>query len=154
MTAIDLRELSLRESEQVEWKENVANVDGVVATLSAFANDLPNLGGGYVVCGASETKDEHGFPKLARAGLTATRLKEVVGMVLTRCRERVSPAITPLVYELPADTDDRRVLVFVQPATSHAHMFRRGYEIALQHVRRGCFSLDGRIGLLSELLSR
>lgn len=32
-------ELAHRESEQVKWKENVADVDDVVATLSAFAND-------------------------------------------------------------------------------------------------------------------
>ncbi len=154
MVAIDLRELAARESEQVEWKENVASPDGVVATLSAFANDLPNLGGGYVVCGASETKDEHGFPKLLRVGLTATRLKEVVGMVLTRCRDRVSPAITPLVHELPADTDDRRVLVFVQPATPHAHMFRHADGNTLHHVRRGSSTEEARNGVLRELLTR
>ena len=38
--AIDLKLLSQRESEQVEWKENVADPDDVVATLCAFANDL------------------------------------------------------------------------------------------------------------------
>ena len=42
---IDLSELSRRESEQTEWKETVADVDDVVATLAAFANDLQNLGG-------------------------------------------------------------------------------------------------------------
>ena len=40
---IDLVELSRRESEQTEWKENVADPDAVVATLAAFANDLQNL---------------------------------------------------------------------------------------------------------------
>ena len=74
---VDLDELAHRESEQVKWKENVADVDDVVATLSAFANDLMNLGGGYVVCGAREARDEHGFPKLVRTGLTAARLKEI-----------------------------------------------------------------------------
>ena len=34
--------------------------------FSAFANDLQNLGGGYVVCGAKEEKDENGFPTQAR----------------------------------------------------------------------------------------
>lgn len=50
--AVDLQELWRRVIEQTEWKENVANIDDVVETLSAFANDLANLGGGYVVCGA------------------------------------------------------------------------------------------------------
>ena len=37
---IELGELARRESEQIEWKENVADIDDVVATLSGFANDL------------------------------------------------------------------------------------------------------------------
>src|SRR5262249_1400039 len=120
---IDLNELARRENEQTEWKENVADIDDVVATLSAFANDLQNLGGGYVVCGVAETKDEYGFPSLVRVGLTASRLQEVEGTVMTRCRERVSPPITPLVEQLPTEDLQRRILVFVQPATGTAHTF-------------------------------
>ena len=89
MTLIDLDELARRESEQTEWKENVADSDDVVATLATFANDLQNLGGGYVVCGAREEKDAQGFPRLARIGLTAGRLKEVENQVLAACRDRV-----------------------------------------------------------------
>lgn len=74
---IDLDQLARRESEQTEWKDSVADVNDVVATLCAFANDLQNLGGGYVVCGAAEGVDEHGFPELVRKGLTARRLKEI-----------------------------------------------------------------------------
>lgn len=69
---VDLELLARRESEQTEWKENVADVNDVVRTLCAFANDISNLGGGYVVCGAAEHKDNHGFPMLVRTGLTST----------------------------------------------------------------------------------
>ena len=61
MEQVDLQTLSVRESDQIEWKENVADTDDVVATLAAFANDWSNLGGGYVVCCAREEKDEHAF---------------------------------------------------------------------------------------------
>jgi ATP-dependent DNA helicase RecG len=44
-TRIDLRELTARESEQVEWKENVGDVEDAAATIVAFADDLSNLGG-------------------------------------------------------------------------------------------------------------
>src|SRR5262249_2082897 len=129
MTArIDLTELAQRENEQTEWKENVADIDDVVATLSAFANDFQNLGGGYVVCGAKEEQDAEGFPRLVRIGLTAGRLREVENTVLARCRDRVSPPLVPLVEELPTDDASRRVLVFLQPATGTAHTFRRGQE--------------------------
>ncbi len=47
---IDLGQLASRESEQVEWKRNVADIDNVLRTITAFANDLQSLGGGYVVC--------------------------------------------------------------------------------------------------------
>ena len=108
MTArIDLDQLARRESEQTEWKENVADANDVVATL---ANDLQNLGGGYVVCGAKEEPDPHGFPRLVRAVLTASRLKEVENTVLNRCRDRVSPPLAPLVDELPSDHPDHRIL--------------------------------------------
>lgn len=154
MARIDLDELAHRESEQTEWKENVADVDDVVATISAFANDLQNLGGGYVVCGAKETKDEHGFPRLVRAGLTADRLKELENVVLTRCRERVSPPIAPLVEELESDDSERRILVFLQPATGSAHTFRRGKEGAKHFVRVGRSTIEARNGLLKDLLVR
>jgi predicted HTH transcriptional regulator len=152
--AIDLQQLSLRESEQTEWKENVADVDDVVETLSAFANDLANLGGGYVVCGAREARDEHGFPKMLLPGLTAARIREVEGKVLTRCRERVSPPLAPRVEELPADTEDRRILVFIQPATGQAHTFRRGEGGARHFVRVSRSTIEARNGLLRDLLVR
>jgi ATP-dependent DNA helicase RecG len=155
MTArIDLAELSRRESEQTEWKENVADIDDVVETLSAFANDLQNLGGGYVVCGAKEEKDAHGFPRLIRTGLAANRFKEVENTVLARCRDRVSPPLTPLVEELSSDDDSRRVLVFLQPATGSAHTFRRGREGARHYVRVSRTTIEARNGVLRELLVR
>ena len=155
MTAsIDLALLASRENEQTEWKENVADIDDVVATLSAFANDLPNLGGGYVVCGAKEQPDEHGFPSLARTGLTAARLKEVENTVRARCRSRVSPPIAPLTEELPSDGEGRRILVFVQPATRGAHTFRRGSDGAKHFVRVGRSTIEARNGLLRDLLVR
>jgi len=151
---IDLNQIALRESEQTEWKANVADLNDVVATLCAFANDLQNLGGGYVVCGAGETKDEYGFPKLMRTGLTARRLREVENAVLARCRDRVSPPLAPLLQELEADDKGRRILVFVQPATGSAHTFRRDKEGGKHFVRVGRSTIEARNGLLRNLLVR
>ena len=151
---VDLEELASRESEQTEWKENIADVDDVVATLAAFANDLQNLGGGYVVCGVKEEKDAEGFPTLLRAGLTADRLKEVENVVLARCRDRVSPPITPLVEELPTQDEARRILVFIQPATGSAHTLRRGHDGAKHFVRVSRSTIEARNGTLRDLLVR
>lgn len=151
---IDLDQLARRESEQTEWKDNVADVNDVVATLCAFANDLQNLGGGYVVCGAAEGVDEHGFPELVRKGLTARRLKEIENATLACCRDRVSPPLAPLVKELDADDRERRILVFLQPATGAAHTFRRHKEGAKHFVRVGRSTIEARNGLLRDLLVR
>ena len=151
---IDLKELARRESERTEWKENVSDIDDVVATLSAFANDHQNIGGGYVVCGVREEEDAHGFPMLVRTGLSADRLKEVEGTVLTRCRERVSPPITPMVEELASDVPERRILVLTQVATRAMHSFRRGKEGTKHFVRVGRSTIVARNGIFLELLAR
>jgi ATP-dependent DNA helicase RecG len=153
-TCVGLVELAKRESEQIEWKELVADIDDVVATLSAFANDLNNLGGGYVVCGAKEAKDEHGFPQLICTGLSANRLKEIEGTVLTRCRERVSPPLTPMVEEIETDDPQRRVLVFVQPATGTSHSFRKNDTGSKHYVRVSRSTIEARNGVLKDLLVR
>ncbi len=146
---IDLDELARRENEQTEWKENVADVDDVVETLSAFANDLQNLGGGYVVCGAKEAKDENGFPRLVRVGLTANRLKEVENTVLARCRARVSPRLAPLIEEIESDDPQRRILVFVQPQPRALTLFAAAtmapnttYESAVQRSKHATASCE------------
>jgi ATP-dependent DNA helicase RecG len=154
MSEIDLRELARRESEQTEWKENVADVDDVVRTLSAFANDLANLGGGYVVCGACEAQDEHGFQTLVRTGLEAARFKEIEGRVLTACRQHVSPAIAPRVAEYPSDQEGRRILVFIQPATPDAHSFRSQKDGTKHFVRIGRATVEARNGVFRNLLVR
>jgi ATP-dependent DNA helicase RecG len=144
---IDLKQLAVRESEQIEWKENVADIDNVVGTLSAFANDLANLGGGYVICGAREDKDAHGFPVLIRTGLASTNFKEVENKVLARCRDRVSPPINPLIEELPSDVPERRILIFIQPATGQAHTFRPDKEGAKHYVRVSRSTIEARNGV-------
>jgi predicted HTH transcriptional regulator len=151
---IDLKELSQRESEKVEWKEtgdDINIVTGIVKTISAFANDIANFGGGYVVCGAKEIKDEYGFPKLVFSGLSANKLKEIEGKVLQHCRDYVSPSIAPLVQELDSPGDEsKRILVFIIIADSVAHTYRDG-ETAKYYVRIGRETREARNGILRQL---
>jgi predicted HTH transcriptional regulator len=153
--SIDLKELATRESEKVEWKENgndIKIVGSIVKTISAFANDISNFGGGYVVCGAKETKDEYGFPKVDYTGLGADKLKEIEGKVLQHCRDYVSPAVVPIVQELEnPGNKDSRILVFIVVATSEAHSYRDG-ENHVFYVRVSRETREARNGLLSQLL--
>lgn len=152
---INLHELAQRESEQIEWKENVADVDSLIRTAVAFANDFSNLGGGYIVCGAQEGQDEHGFQKLLAVGMTSSRCKEIEGKILADCRSKVNPPIVPTVVELPSGTEDRRVLVFVVPASPHAHSYRAsGKDADTYFIRIGRETREATNGILRELLVR
>lgn len=154
MVEVDLTELATRESEQVEWKQGPADIDEVVERVVAFANDLANLGGGYVVCGASELRDEHGFQRVELTGLTALRFREVEEQVLARCRDFVDPPLTPIIAEVPTVDPARRVLVFITPRSSRAHLFRRKTDTGKYYVRVGRNTVQARNGLLRELLVR
>lgn len=153
---IELNELAKRESERVEWKENVADIEDVIKTIVAFANDYSNLGGGYVVCGAKEGKDVHGFQKVTYQGLTANRLREIREKTLSDCRSKVDPEIVPRIEELPVPADEsKRILVFIIPATNHAHSYRaRGKDASTYYIRSGSNTIEARNGLLRELLVR
>ena len=149
---IDLKELSKRESERVEWKENVADVDDILKTAVAFANDFSNLGGGYIVCGAKETKDEYGFQKLEAAGLTSSRLKEIEGKMTTRLREKTFPPIVPVIEEIEVDAE-HRILVFIIAATGQVHSCRTGgTDASITYVRIGRETRVAKNGLVRELL--
>ena len=151
MNFIDLDELSKRESERVEWKENVADIEDVVKTAVAFANDYSNLGGGYIVCGAAETTDEFGFQKVELKGLTSSRLKEIEGKVLALLRERVSPPIVPIIEEIPV-SDENRVIVFVIVASEKAHSFRSARtNETVYYIRTGRQTREARNGLMMDL---
>lgn len=151
---IDLKEISSRESERVEWKENVADIDDVVRTMTAFANDISNLGGGYVVCGAKETRDEHGFQQVELVGLDSKRFKEVENQALAHCRMNVSPPLVPVTEEIPMESG-RRILVFLVPSTGNAHEYRSGAEKGGRYfIRVGRETREARNGLLTELLVR
>ena len=152
---IDLSEISLRESERVEWKENGDDIDVVkkiVKTISAFANDISNFGGGYVVCGAKEIKDDYGFPKVQYKGLTANKLKEIEGKVTQHCREYIHPALSPIVEEIinPEDSSTR-ILVFVILASPDAHIYRDG-QTSTYYVRISRETREAKNGILTQLL--
>jgi len=152
---IDLKELSTRESEKVEWKENGDDqniVRSIVKTISAFANDISNFGGGYVVCGAKEIKDNFGFPKVLYTGLSSSKLKEIEGKVLQNCRDYVSPSLAPIVYEMDnPENKTTRILIFIIIASPEAHSYRDG-DTSNFYVRIGRETREARNGILTQLL--
>lgn len=153
---IDLTELSTRESEKVEWKEKGDDkevVKSIVKTISAFANDIANVGGGYVVCGAKEIKDDYGFPKVEYTGLAANKLREIEGKVREQCTNRISPSVAPIIQVIDNPLDkETKILVFIIIATTKAHTYRDD-ETVKYYVRVGRETIEARNGVLTQLLT-
>jgi len=154
---IDLKEISQRESEKVEWKKNGDDKNiakNIVKTICAFANDINNFGGGYVVCGAKETKDAYGFQKLEFTGLSANKLKEIEGKVLEYCNKHIKPSIAPIVEELTnPENAETKILVFIIMSDSQAHTYKDG-ETSRYYVRIGRETREAENGILRQLLEK
>lgn len=96
------------EWERLEFKAGW-NPEAVLHTLCAFANDLHNWGGGYLVIGVAE---QDGRPVLPPVGLQPGELDRVQKEIL-RTANRITPAYHPVVE--PYVLDGRHVLVLWAP---------------------------------------
>ena len=102
------------ESERVEFKASWdAHTTGpqVLRTICAFANDLHNLNGGYVVIGVGE---RDGRAALPAAGLSAQEMEEAQRWILGNCR-RLDPPYFPI--PSPETVGGRLILVLWAPAS-------------------------------------
>ena len=155
---INLNDLATRESSIVEWKENVARIPDIIETITAFANDFLNIGGGYIVCGAKEIKDANGFQAVEYIGLTANRLKEVKENVINTCTNatRVNPPIIPTVEEIDVPNDPtKRILVFTVDATPYAHSYKNdSKDIPRYFIKTDYNTKEATNGFIRELLRR
>ncbi len=61
------------ESARIEFKENF-NPDSIIRTISAFANDIDNWGGGYIVIGI---KEENGKISKPIKGLNVDEIDKI-----------------------------------------------------------------------------
>lgn len=138
------------EWERLEFKAGW-NPEAVLHTLCAFANDLHNWGGGYLVVGVAE-KD--GRPVLPAAGLQVNQLDRIQKEILS-VANRITPAYHPVVE--PHLLDGRHVLVLWAPGGQN-----RPYKAPLSlakaekthayFVRCGSLTLRARGPLETELL--
>jgi ATP-dependent DNA helicase RecG len=92
----DLLHQRTLESNRVEfkagWDDHIA--EAVVRTACAFANDLLNLNGGYIILGVEE---QEGQPVLPPRGLGSRNLDELQKKVRAACT-RIGPDYQPLIF--------------------------------------------------------
>ena len=119
-------------------------------TVCAFANDLLNLNGGYVVIGI-ET-DDLGQPILPPSGLEDTDLDRIQREIRGQCN-RIDPPYQPLLF--PALYQDRSLLVVWAPGGDtrpYEAPSRRGNR--QYYVRHGSETVEAAGALRSQLFEQ
>lgn len=79
------------EWERIEFKAGW-NPEGIVHSLCAFANDIHNWGGGYIIVGVEEKK---GRPVLPPIGLEAAQVEAIQKKLVNLCH-RITPPYFPI----------------------------------------------------------
>ena len=93
------------ENSRIEYKEGW-NPEDVAHTICAFANDIDNLGGGYIIIGV---KEENGMPILPVTGLDKDSIdginKKILGI-----SKLIEPEYSPLAEHVTFDEKDLLVI--------------------------------------------
>ncbi|MCD8012953.1 MAG: ATP-binding protein [Lachnospiraceae bacterium] len=88
----DLINRRVVENARVEYKADW-NPDPILHSICAFANDIDNWGGGYIIIGIEE---EDGMPKLPISGLEKSSVDRINKELLQKCN-RIEPRYVPIV---------------------------------------------------------
>ena len=132
------------------WNDSVK--DAVVRSVCAFANDLMNLNGGYVILGV-ET-DNQGHPVLPPRGLDDLDIDRVQRDVQGQCR-RIDPDYQPLVS--PEIYQDRSILVVWAPGGDNRpyQAPKRGPQRGqTYYIRQGSQTVEATGQMLDQLVAQ
>lgn len=97
---INVRELienRVVESTRIEYKADW-DPEPIIHSITAFANDIDNSGGGYIIVGIEE---ENGMPKLPTSGLKKGSIDRIQKELLNKCNliePRYLPVVEPAEY--------------------------------------------------------
>ncbi|MBU1121169.1 MAG: putative DNA binding domain-containing protein [Candidatus Omnitrophica bacterium] len=96
------------ESERIEFKEGW-NPDAILHTLCAFANDINNWGGGYIIIGI---KSKNGRPVLPPVGLAPEQIDACQKKLVELCH-KITPNYFPV--SSPEKYEGKHILVLWVP---------------------------------------
>ena len=100
-----LLDQSAIESARVEYKANW-NPESSLHTICAFANDVDNWGGGYIVIGVEE---QDGSPRLPVSGITKGSVDKISKELLNVCN-LIEPRYIPVSEHIVVDGKDLLIL--------------------------------------------
>ncbi|MCD7813606.1 MAG: putative DNA binding domain-containing protein [Lachnospiraceae bacterium] len=104
----DLINRRVVENARVEYKADW-NPDPIVHSICAFANDIDNWGGGYIIIGIEE---ENGMPKLPVSGLEKSSVDRINKELLQKCN-LIEPRYVPIVESV--EYEGKNILVLWAP---------------------------------------
>lgn len=109
MTALPINIDELLKGQIVEWErlefKEGWNPEAFIRTVSAFANDINNWGGGYLIIGV---KEENGQPVFPPIGLSPNNIDSIQKEMLElshRIRPQYNPVVAPVIFQ------DKMILV-------------------------------------------
>ena len=124
------------EWERLEFKQGW-NPEDVLHTLCAFANDINNWGGGYIILGISE---KNGRPVLPPTGLNPDQIDRIQGEITNLCH-RLQPNYLPIVQ--PYLFEGKNILVLyafagdIRPYSAPEGLGKRGVQNRFYYIRSG-----------------
>ena len=131
---------------------NDAIKESVVRSVCAFANDLLNLNGGYIILGIDT--DERGRPILPPRGLGHLDLDRIQREIHGQCY-RIDPMYQPLVF--PETHRDKTILIIWVPGGDNrpyqAPKRGRGGE-RKYYVRQGTSTVEARGEIRTQLIAQ
>ncbi len=111
--ALPVNEKQLIEGAFVEWErleyKKGWQPENILHTICAFANDINNWGGGYIIIGIEENK---GQPVLPPTGLHKNQLDSIQKKIV-ELSSKIQPKFTPIVQ--PYDYNGKHVLIIWVP---------------------------------------
>lgn len=148
----DLLNARVVESNRVEFKASWNDVvrKAVLRSVCAFANDILNLNGGYIVLGVEE---QDGRAVLPPVGLPTDSLDRVQKEVFRACKECITPEYQPMICV--EHVGDRPIIVLCCPggeARPYAVQEGKGAK-NIPYVRHGAVSAQAEGESLRQLLS-
>lgn len=98
------------ESTRIEYKKSF-NPESVIRTICAFANDIDNMGSGYIILGVEEEK---GCPKYPILGVKQSEIDETMKKLRQFCHTiepLYEPVVEPIKFLDKTDNQEKYVIV-------------------------------------------
>lgn len=111
----ELLDARVVESTRIEYREGF-DPAAILRTICAFANDIDNTGGGYILIGIREEK---GSPEFPVSGLNPSEVDGILKKLLECCHyiePLYEPVVEPVTYHDTSDNTEKEIIVIWAPA--------------------------------------